>query len=110
MSDWIIFESLFVFAVWMQRKHRWVIFGQAMAGKYTVAGSVRAGSQAFQYSPSNDGTVQAAGSGSGGSSGSSGAGGYPPIPSISGGPLGQPGSGLNPINPNYVPPGQRSNG
>ena len=64
MSDWIIFESLFVFAVWMQRKHRWRIFGEAMSGKYTVAGSVRAGSQAYGYTTGNDGNVQSiAGSG-----------------------------------------------
>lgn len=80
MSNWIIFESLFVFAVWMQRKGRWAIFGQAMSGKYTVGGSVRAGSQAYQYSD-NTGKVAPAGQGSG-SSGASGA------PSIGGAPPG----------------------
>lgn len=98
MSDWIIFESLFIFAVWMQRKHRWAIFGQAMSGKYTVGGSVRAGSQAFQYTAANDGTVSAV---SGVGSPTTGGGG--PSPSGTGNTSGAP---ANPYTGQlYQPPG-----
>lgn len=61
MSNLIVFESLFVFVVWMQRKGRWKIFWDAAGGKYTVAGSARSGSQVFSYTPANDGSVQASG-------------------------------------------------
>lgn len=87
MSNLIVFEALFVFAVWMQRKgKRWKILWQAAGGQYTVGGSVRAGQPAFQYTSGNDGTV---------------------IPTTSGGPSSgstQPSNQPPAVQPNPLPP------
>lgn len=63
MSDYIIFEALSVFAIWMQRKHRWKIFWEAASGKYTVAGAPNAASPAFSQAPQGNGFVIPNGSG-----------------------------------------------
>lgn len=55
MSNWIVFESLAVFIIWMQRKGRWAAFLNAASGQVTVAGSDRAGNLA--YTEDNKGKV-----------------------------------------------------
>jgi hypothetical protein len=47
VSSWIVFESIFVFAVWMQRKGRWAAFLKAASGQVVVGGTDRSGSVAY---------------------------------------------------------------
>jgi hypothetical protein len=56
MSNWIIFESIAVFAIWMQRKGRWAAFRNAASGQVCVMGSDRAGVAA--YSEDSTGKVE----------------------------------------------------
>jgi hypothetical protein len=56
MSNWIIFESIAVFVIWMQRKGRWAAFLSAASGQVVVGGTDRSGNLA--YSEDANGKVE----------------------------------------------------
>ncbi len=79
MSNLIVFESLAVFAIWMQRKGRWSAFLAGLTGTVVVAGAGRAGTSPA-YTEDKNGVIHSTGAvaGTSGGSSSTGSGSQPP--------------------------------